>query len=52
MKGNVDIRRNEKAVEAINDILSNGGIAEVKFEPRGLTVVQIERKVKHPPKEK
>lgn len=45
-----DIRRNPEAIEAINAILSNGGIAEVKYESRGLVVVSVERKVKHPPK--
>ena len=43
-----DIRRSPEAIEAINAILSNGGIAEVKYEAKGLVVVAIERKLKFP----
>ncbi len=32
---------------ALNKVVTNGGIAEVKREPRGVTVVEITRKVKN-----
>ena len=44
----VDIREKDEAVEAINAILNNHGIAEVKIEGRSTepTVVEIKRTLK------
>lgn len=44
----IDIRRNDEAVEAINAILNNHGIAEVKIEGKNVvpTVVEIKRTLK------
>ena len=42
-----DIRNYPQAVEAINAVVSNGGIAEIKVEKnQTLTVVEIVRKVR------
>lgn len=50
MEDLTDLRRYPEVIAAINAILSNGGIAEVKYEAKGLTVVAIERKLKYPEK--
>jgi len=44
----IDIRQNDEAVEAINAILNNHGIAEVKIEGKNTvpTVVEIKRTLK------
>lgn len=42
----MDIRDNKEAVEAINAILKNKGIAEIKVEHGGIAVVEITRKLK------
>ena len=44
----IDIRQMDEAVEAINAILNNRGIAEVKLEGKGTrpTVVEIKRTLK------
>lgn len=44
----VDVRKNTIAIEAINAILSNDGIAEVKIEKGGIAVVEIKRTLKTP----
>ena len=38
-----DIRKYQHIIDAINAILDSEGIAEVKWEKTGLTVVQIKR---------
>ena len=48
----IDLKRHPDVIEAINAILSSGGIAEVKNESKGLVVISIERKLKHPPRDK
>ena len=49
-----DIRKNPELVEAINRILSDGGIAEVKYDAafKKVAVVRIDRRVVFPPKER
>ena len=46
----IDIRTHEEAVKAINAVLNNGGIVEVKNEAHGgdvnIVVVEIVRSVK------
>ena len=37
-------------VEAINEILTDGEIAEIKREPSGFVVVSIKRRIEYPPK--
>lgn len=44
----MDIKKDEVAVHAINAILENKGIAEVKIERGNITVVEIKRTVKTP----
>lgn len=41
----IDIRNFPKAIEEINRILKNKEIAEIKVEPKGISVVRITRKV-------
>lgn len=48
----IDLKRHPEVIEAINAILSSGGIAEVKCESKGLVVISIERKLKHPPRDR
>ncbi len=51
----IDITKHKNIVEAINAIINNGGIAEVKNEARkgneNLVVVEIKRSLKTKPKE-
>lgn len=47
-----DIRKQPHIIEAINAILDAEGIAEVKREKTGLTVVQIKRTLVTPRKDK
>ena len=47
-----DIRKYPQILDAINAILNAEGIAEVKWEKTGLTVVQIKRTLVTPRKEK
>ena len=42
----IDILKHRDAIEAINAIINNKGVAEIKEEKNGLTVVEINRKVK------
>lgn len=43
----VDIKDHPQIMDAINTIVSNGGIAEIKLEKgKTITVVEIVRKVK------
>ena len=39
----------EKVIAAVEAILKNGGIAEIKNEKAGIVVVEVSRKVKHRP---
>lgn len=39
----------EKVIEAVEAILKNGGIAEIKHEKAGIVVVDVSRKVKYRP---
>ena len=48
----IDISKCKDIIEAINSILNSEGIAEVKKERSGLTVVQIKRTLVTPRKEK
>lgn len=43
---NIDIKKHQETIDAINAILSNKDIAEVKLEPKGIAVVAIKRQVK------
>lgn len=49
-KINVDIRKNDNVLDALNAVINNGGIAELKQEynhgKENLVVVEITRKVK------
>jgi len=47
-----DIRKYPNVIDAINAVLNAEGIAEVKWEKSGLTVVQIKRTLVTPRKEK
>ena len=47
-----DIRKYPQVLDAINAVLNAEGIAEVKWEKTGLTVVQIKRTLVTPRKEK
>ena len=47
-----DIRKHPQIIDAINAVLNAEGIAEVKWEKSGLTVVQIKRTLVTPRKEK
>ncbi len=42
----IDISQHPETIEAINAILSNKDIAEIKLEPKGIAVVAIKRQVK------
>lgn len=42
----VDITKNKKLIKVINEALSYGAIVELKMEKKGLSVVEISRKVK------
>lgn len=46
-----DISKRKDVIEAINAILNSDGIAEVKWERSGLTVVHIKRTLVFPRKE-
>lgn len=48
----MDIRKHPEIIEAINAVLNAEGIAEVKREKAGLTVVQIKRTLITPRKDK
>ena len=48
----MDICKQKDVLEAINRILEDGDIAEVKRERIGIAVVRINRKLEHPPKER
>ena len=48
----IDISRFKEVLAAINAILNDGDIAEVKREKIGIAVVRIKRKLEHPPKNK
>ena len=48
----IDISRFLDVLAAINAILNDGDIAEVKKERIGIAVVRIKRKLEHPPKNK
>lgn len=50
--GVTDIRKYPQIIEAINAVLNAEGIAEVKWEKTGLTVVQIKRTLVTPRKDK
>ena len=39
----------EKVIAAVEAILKNGGIAEIKNEKAGIVVGEVSRKVKHRP---
>lgn len=41
----IDITKYPKTIEEINRILKNKEIAEIKIEPKGISVVRISRKV-------
>ncbi len=41
----IDIRKFPKTIDEINRILKNKEIAEIKIEPKGISVVRITRKV-------
>lgn len=48
-----DIRTREDVIDCVNAVLNNGGIAEVKVERHEvITVVEIKRQKKIPPKDK
>lgn len=42
----MDVREHSEIISAINAILNNKGIAEVKQEKNGLSVVEIRRTLK------
>lgn len=42
----IDIRNHNEALNALNAILNNKGIAEIKQERHGLSVVEIKRTLK------
>lgn len=46
----VNIENEPRVIKAINEILSEGGIAEVKVERIGITVAEIHRQLKEPPR--
>lgn len=48
----IDISRLRDVLSAINAIINDGDIAEVKKERIGIAVVRIKRKLEHPPKTK
>lgn len=48
----MDIREDFCAVSALNAILSNKNIAEVKIEHGKIAVVEIKRELKYPVREK
>lgn len=51
----IDITQNKAVIEAVNAIINNGGIAEIKNEARkgkeNIVVVEIKRTLKTKPKE-
>ena len=47
-----DVSKEKEVLSAINKILCDGDIAEVKKERIGIAVVRIKRKLEHPPKNK
>lgn len=46
----IDIRENKEVIEMINKIINEGGIAEVKVEKHGISVIEIKRKLRVPSK--
>lgn len=42
----IDIRKMPDVIDKINSVLNNREIAEVKIEPKGVSVVTIHRTVK------
>lgn len=46
----IDISKLRDVLIAINAIINDGDIAEVKKERIGIAVVRIKRKLEHPPK--
>lgn len=46
----IDISKLRDVLIAINAIINDGDIAEVKKERVGIAVVRIKRKLEHPPK--
>ena len=53
MAENFDIRKRDDILDCINNVLNNGGIAEVKIERQSTpVVVEIKRTKKLPPKDK
>ena len=49
---NFDIRTREDMLDCVNNVLNNGGIAEIKIERHTTpVVVEIKRQKKIPPKE-
>lgn len=44
--GMVDLREHPKLIAIINEALNYGAIVELKLERKGLTVVEISRKLK------
>lgn len=42
----IDITKHKKLIKVINEALSYGAIVELKVEKKGLSVVEITRKVK------
>lgn len=53
MAQNFDIRTREDIISVINNILNNGGIAEIKIERHEIpVVVDIKRTKRIPPKDK
>lgn len=42
-----DITKNKDALDTLNAIINNRGIAEVKVESKGITIVEIKRTMKY-----
>lgn len=50
MNQKIDIMDSQECINAINEIINSDGIAEIKVERHGLSVVEIKRKLRVPSK--
>lgn len=45
MRRDIDISKDPKLIQIINDSLNKGDTVEIKDEPKGTTLVRVSRKV-------
>ena len=45
MKKDIDISKDKRLIDTINESLNKGDTVEIKNEPKGVTLVRVSRKV-------